>query len=860
MDKGGYQNVFKQFAESADFGVSILNLDGRVNYINPYLCRILEASAEGFLEDDFIPLYSAEVHSKLLNEVIPEVLAKGIWEGQLSLLSQNNKLFNTSEKFTLIKDELGNPLFITIVIKIIEENSFDEYSNIIINDNIDINFKHFAKHLPIPLCLVNSTNGNILFCNLSFTELFGYDINNLQTIDDWWMRAYPDPKYRDSVKKIWQKEIDKAHKNNGKIASEIFDVTCLDGSIMKISIGAIILGDAILTTLNDVTEKENILQKFNLAAEAAHFGIWDWKVPTEEVFYSDIWKQQVGYEPDELENNFATWSNLLHPEDSDKMHQAVSDYLANPEGKFEHEFRLRHKDGSYRWIRNLANVYKDVEGNITLMTGIHIDITAAKEAEKTRHEQQEQLQSMFDGIDDIIYVADLDTYEMIYLNSAGKKICGDDYENQKCYTLLQGRDEPCPYCTNKQILENPGEALTWEFKNEITNEWFRCFDKAIRWHDGRLVRFEQASDISEIKKIHNALINEKEMTEGILNSIPGVFYQIDLAGNFIRVNTHFKELLGKSDDEIQQINLLDLFDDEDSSKMQAALVRASEEGSAVVEAYLNTQEGKVPFYFTCVQQTFDLNKCIIGVGSNIVKIKQVERELINSNEELLNSNEQLERFAYIASHDLQEPLRKIKSFSDLMAYHMKDKLDEKSKKYMNYVTSGTMRMQQLINDLLQFSRIETRGKPFKITNLSSVVDKAQYHLTHYIKDSKAQISVDEMPHLKVDSNQLITVFQSLIGNAIKFCDKDYPVINISAHCVEDIWQFSVSDNGMGMEEKYSDRIFNLFQRLHSKSEYSGTGIGLSLSQKIIERHKGKIWFTSILGEGSIFYFTISNSL
>jgi signal transduction histidine kinase len=238
--------------------------------------------------------------------------------------------------------------------------------------------------------------------------------------------------------------------------------------------------------------------------------------------------------------------------------------------------------------------------------------------------------------------------------------------------------------------------------------------------------------------------------------------------------------------------------------------------------------------------------------------KQIEMDLRARTDELTRSNEELEQFAYVASHDLQEPLRLVASFSQLLALHYKGKLDEEADKYIEYIVEAALRMQQLILDLLDYSRITTRGKEFAPVNSENVLNEAILNLKVVIGENNAIISHEPLPTIMGDYSQLVQLFQNLLSNAIKFCGDDQPNINISAEIEGDNWVFQVKDNGIGIEPQYHKRIFEVFERLHERSEYSGTGIGLAISKNIVERHGGRIWVESELNKGSTFYFTIPN--
>jgi len=234
-------------------------------------------------------------------------------------------------------------------------------------------------------------------------------------------------------------------------------------------------------------------------------------------------------------------------------------------------------------------------------------------------------------------------------------------------------------------------------------------------------------------------------------------------------------------------------------------------------------------------------------------------ERLNTLDELKRSNVELQQFAYVSSHDLQEPLRTIASFTQLLERRYKGHLDGDADEFMDYIVEAAKRMQQLINDLLEYSRVTTQAKEFETVDVNEVLNTVLSNLKISIDEDNVEIIYDNIPTVNADSSQLVQLFQNIIGNAIKFRKPGEPLkINVSARIDEEKGEyvFSVSDNGIGMEPQYAERIFIIFQRLHTRDVYTGTGIGLSIAKRIVERHGGHIWVESELDEGSTFYFTI----
>jgi signal transduction histidine kinase len=240
---------------------------------------------------------------------------------------------------------------------------------------------------------------------------------------------------------------------------------------------------------------------------------------------------------------------------------------------------------------------------------------------------------------------------------------------------------------------------------------------------------------------------------------------------------------------------------------------------------------------------------VTSLQQEIVERKKVENELKRSNIEL-------ERFAYVASHDLQEPLRMVASFTQLLADRYKDKLDDEANQFIDFAVDGALRMRELIDDLLSYSRLMSKEKEFHMVNCETILKVVKSNLENIFTESNAIITQDSMPVVYGDQIQLGRLFQNLIDNAIKFRREETPKIHIGVKEKKDNWEFFVSDNGIGIDSKYFDRIFVIFQRLHTKKEYKGTGIGLAVCKKIVSHHGGKIWIKSEIGKGTTIYFTI----
>lgn len=256
------------------------------------------------------------------------------------------------------------------------------------------------------------------------------------------------------------------------------------------------------------------------------------------------------------------------------------------------------------------------------------------------------------------------------------------------------------------------------------------------------------------------------------------------------------------------------------------------------------------------ERTAELARANAALRAEVVERKRVEEQIQQKSLELERSNKELEQFAYIASHDLQEPLRMVSSYLQLLQQRLAGKLDADATDFMGYVTEGADRMRALIRDLLEYSRVGRKAKQVAAVDTATVLGNVLTNLEPTIKETEARITHGPLPTITADETELTQLFQNLIGNALKFHGRHPPKVRIEAAHNNAEWVFSVRDNGIGIDPQYADRVFVVFQRLHNRDKYPGTGIGLAICKKIVERHGGRIWVESQADEGATFYFSI----
>lgn len=378
------------------------------------------------------------------------------------------------------------------------------------------------------------------------------------------------------------------------------------------------------------------------------------------------------------------------------------------------------------------------------------------------------------------------------------------------------------------------------------------------------------TDITDRKRREAELFESRQMLRLVLDNIPQRVFWKDRNSAYLGCNRIFAQdtglddphaIVGKSDFELSWREFAPLYRADDAQVMATDSPKVSFEEPLVVHGggrrWLRTS--KVPLHAadgTIIG--------MLGMFEDITEQKEAEQALRAASDaldlkaaELARSNRDLEQFAYIASHDLQEPLRSVAAYLDLLARRYGDRFDEDGTEFLAFATDGARRMQRMIRDLLAYSRVGTRGREFEPTAADAALDTALVTLQLAVEDAGAVITRDPLPTVEADPAQLTGLFQNLLANAVKFHRPDVaPLVHVRAQATDGAWQFAVTDNGIGIPQDQRDRIFGLFQRLHPAREHAGSGIGLAICKRIVERHGGRIWVESAPGTGSTFFFTL----
>ncbi len=607
------------------------------------------------------------------------------------------------------------------------------------------------------------------------------------------------------------------------------------------------------TDEEDLRETKDFLENLITKANAPII-VWDsdWNITR----VNNAFEQISGYHAAELLGKNIMM--IFPKEEIERKYRLIED-LKQGGQLISSEIQILSKSGSLKTVLwNSANIYDNDGTSVIASIAQGTDITERLEAEEERNR-------FFKLSLDYMCVAGMDGY-LKRVNPSFMRTFG--------YTEEEFLSRPFFDFIHPDDIKKTYEVMTeLNQKNAISNflNRYRCIDGSYRWLHWASVLYgdriySAAHDITDLKKTEIQLRESGEKLQIAHEaSEAGVWEWIIEKDQLIWDDRMFK-IFGVSKEKFEHkaASFLNSIHPTDVVDTKAAMENSVKTKENFDRVYRVIRSDNSHRYISAKGKLFsdefgNVEK-MIGICIDITDQKAAEAQLRTAILNLEHSNKELEQFAYVASHDLQEPLRMVSSFTQLLEKRYKDQLDQDANDFIRYAVDGANRMHKLISDLLDYSRITTRGKETGRVNLNEIFSSAVANLYHRIHERGALVTKDILPECIGNEMQLTRVIQNLIDNAIKFCKSEIPLVHISSELHEDGIKISVADNGIGIKEEYKDKVFIIFQRLHGAGEYPGTGIGLAICRRIVERHNGKIWFESIPGQGTTFYFTLQTSV
>jgi PAS domain S-box-containing protein len=610
-------------------------------------------------------------------------------------------------------------------------------------------------------------------------------------------------------------------------------------------------------------------------------------------YYNPMAEQIFGYKAEEVIGKTVMEVHTKEKVSNERFERAID--IVKTEGEYRYTVD-NMKDGRRRVTDSRVFGIKDNDGNLAGFVLMSTDITDRKEAE-TRLATQYTItrilvesagleETIFRILGAISFSMGWHYAEMWIVDKGSERLRfgGKWCESEGCFQAFDAVSKDMSFAKGEGLPGRVWESEQAAFIHNLTadNNFLRT-EAAISdcLVCGFAFPIKSSNEILGVmsffsKEVYELTDDIKEMFEAIGRQIGGFierkhteieykvamqtvmdgFWITDKAGRFLEVNDAYCAMSGYSRSELLKMGIQDVEAVENAEDTKRHIENVIKNGYDRFDSKHRRKDGTIIDLDISVANIQDSDGKLIVFLRDITDRKKADQKFKEYSVELERSNKELEQFAYITSHDLQQPLRVISGFAQLLEKRYKDKLGDEASEFIGYMVQGTERMQRLIKDLLSYSRITTHIKPFKSINSNDVVKLAIMNLQRAIDESGAVIAFENLPMVYADETQMTQLFQNLIDNAIKYRADEKPLIQVSARKSGGEWIFSVADNGIGFDMEQSGRIFNVFQRLHSDSKYEGTGIGLAVCRKIVERHGGRIWADSAKGKGAVFYFSL----
>lgn len=639
--------------------------------------------------------------------------------------------------------------------------------------------------------------------------------------------------------------------------------------------------------LMELARSENNMtsEKLQLALDSSAMGVWVWNIQTNDLEWDDRMYSLYGITSETFSGNYEAWTNGLHPDDREEAERIINKAVEG-ELQFDIKFRVVWPDGTVRHIHGQGEVFRDQNGEALKMIGTNWDVTEEAKSLQTVIESETRFQTAVAGTSAGVWdwreigVEDDKRTERDWWSPQFYKLLG--YKNQEVEAsftvfsdLMHPDDKERTFAAvDAHLTERDPFKEEYRVKTKSGEyKWFLATGQALWNEDGAPTRMiGTIVDIHDQKSAEESLLSKTDQLKesqirfklAIAGSSAGVWDWLEVGGNDVWWSPQFSRLLGYLPSEIESSfeKFQELLHPDDQQRTFKLLNEHFEERTPFsTEFRFKTKVGKYRWFLVTGQALWNEHGKPTRMIGSIVDIhdrRAAQQKLEVQSDLLLKKNNELEQFTYIASHDLQEPIRSMMGLIDLFLDQHGAKLSEEEMQYFKMMKGSNLRAQELIVDLMDYSQIGSETKA-QLIDLNKVVNSVSEDLNSSITKTETVIIVNKLPTISGFQTGIRLLFQNLISNAIKFRNSNIsPLIKIDAtpNNEEKQWHVTVSDNGIGMAEKNLEKVFVIFKRLHERDSYPGTGIGLAHCKKVVELHNGKIWVESVLGKGSVFHFTL----
>jgi PAS domain S-box-containing protein len=607
-------------------------------------------------------------------------------------------------------------------------------------------------------------------------------------------------------------------------------------------------------------------ERLRMAVEAGEMGTWFWNIQRDEITWSAKFRTLLGLTSD-AKLTYQEILGVVHPDDRQRIEQSVKDTIERGV-PYDIEYRAVWPDSSVHWLAAKGREHRSPEGVAVHMLGVVMDVTERKDAEKHLAQMEGRYRGLLEAAPDAMVVVN-QSGEIVLLNVQAEKQFGyrrDELVGQKVKNIIpEGFAERLVADGTRTAAEALAQQIGTgtelrgrrkdgsEFPIEIM---LSPLDSAEGIQVTAAIR-----DVTTRKTAEKALREAEERFRALANNISQLAWMADEKGYIFWYNQRWFDYTGTTLEEMAGWGWQKVHHPDHVQQVVTKISKCFQTGEVWEDTFpLRGRDGDYRWFLSRAVPIRDLEGKVsrwFGTNTDITERKKSEERLLKTVGELKRSNDELQQFAYVASHDLQEPLRMVASYTQLLAKRYKGRLDSEADEFIAYAVDGANRMQGLIQDLLAYSRAGINGKVLREISTENALKEALTNLRVMIEESGAVVTHDSLPAITTDDTQLAQVFQNLVGNAIKYHSAEVPHVHVSAtKNGGKEWIFSVRDNGLGIAPQYFERIFILFQRLHGRTEFKGTGIGLAICKKILERLGGRIWVESEPEKGSTFYFAL----